>query len=194
MRRAVVPRRISGVALAGMTYDAGEAAATPCNVTPRGCTCSAVPSRTSSGLWRGPQRVAPEGQMKIAQRFIACRFSPRDGVRLRVRLAARAGGRATFAQRLRVLRGIPGRSNSPSQSKRGFGAGHSTAQTPQTAFNALSARNFPRVATSFIMLNAVHAHNHSVRTLSKPRSRNCRSPIVCLMTALGVSARCARRA
>ena len=64
----------------------------------------------------------------------------------------------------------------------------------QTGPSMSSARTLPIANTSFFMLKAVHAHNHSVRTLSNPRNRNWRRPSTCLMSALGLSAKWARLA
>ncbi len=47
-------------------------------------------------------------------------------------------------------------------------------------------------ASSFLKLKAVHTHNHSVRTFSKPRSKNLRTPRMLLIMANGVSAMCMR--
>ena len=45
-------------------------------------------------------------------------------------------------------------------------------------------------ASNFLMLYAVHTHNHSVRTFSNPRSKNRLPPLILLITANGVSATC----
>ena len=64
----------------------------------------------------------------------------------------------------------------------------------QTGVSVPSAHSVLIAKIKFLVLKAVHAHSHSVRTLSNPRSKNCRSPITCLRTPLGVSAKWARLA
>ena len=143
--------------------------------------------------WRGRSRSRRD-RVSIAQRFRSCRLTRRRGARMSRPVAAFAGSSFDDTGVHPPDRSVvPGRTSRPSSADPFFQPRSSLANLP-TGSNRIAARSIPFSLINFLRWKAVHAHHHSIRTFSRPRCRNGRSPITCLITAFGVSARCARRA
>jgi len=156
------------------------------------------PVETGCGLTWAARETSPKG----AGLKPASRESPVKGLSIysaagRMHRVSRGFARSCFGHRRRRL----GSGYSPDPSILSLRTANAPFPCMRRAPGGLyprhavtSARSPATTITSFRRLYAVHAQRHSVRTFSRPRSKNCRRPIQALITAFGVSAIQARRA